>query len=187
MASRLFTAPAKPRQSGGAERLIADTWFRATQHSTTMQFICRSEHQRRPHPLQSDERELGWFILPPFQRPPVWTLAQKVRFIESCWMGLPIGVFVFNRPAAYSSRFENWLLDGQQRITAILEYYADGFPVFGHRFSELTTFDHRRWDMTTRFDCLQTNLENEDELRDVYDRLAYGGTPHEPKDHPHAP
>lgn len=159
-------------------RLIPDTWFRASTHQTTMCFL-QSEAQRRSAPLREGERRLGWFVLPPFQRPPVWTLAQKVRFIESCWMGLPIGVFIFNRTEDYDSPFDGWLLDGQQRVTAVLEYMADAFPVLGHTYSELTEIDRRRWTMTTSFPCMQTNLDDEAQLREVYDRLAYGGTPHE--------
>ena len=79
------------------DRLIPDTWFRASGQHTTMAFIT-SKSQARETPLGVGERQLGWFVLPPFQRPPVWTLEQKIRFIESCWMGLPIGVFIYNRP-----------------------------------------------------------------------------------------
>lgn len=165
-----------------SERKIPETWFRASSHATSMGFIDPRSNpsQARTIPLGDGERLLGWFVLPPFQRPPVWTEAQKVRFIESCLMGLPIGVFVFNRTEA-ESRFDNWLLDGQQRITAVLEYVADAFPVLGYRFSELTPTDHRKWIMGTAFASLQTRIENEAELREVYDRLSYGGTPHEPK------
>lgn len=163
------------------ERLIPQTWFRASTVNPTMfRLTGNNDHQYREAPLGHGERALGWFVLPPFQRPPVWTLEQKVRFIESCWLGLPIGVYIVNRPG-WSSPFENWLLDGQQRVTAILEYAAGAFPVFGYRFSEITKADRRQWEMTTVFACLETNIENEAELREVYDRLAYGGTPHEPK------
>lgn len=162
-----------------AERLIPETWFRAQTQATTMSFL-QSESQGRLTPLREGERQLGWFVLPPFQRPPVWTREQQIRFVESCWMGLPIGVFVYNRTNG-DGPFDSWLLDGQQRVTSVLAYMNDEFPVFGHLFSELTVYDHRKWSMGVSFPCMMTNLENEDELREVYDRLAYGGTPHEPK------
>ncbi|MDB5707878.1 MAG: CcrColossus [Sphingomonas bacterium] len=161
------------------ERRIPETWFRASGQHTTMAFISGT-HQARTTPLGPGERRLGWFVLPPFQRPPVWTLAQQVRFLESCWMGLPIGVFIYNR-TANDGPYDSWLLDGQQRVTAVLAYMADAFPVFGYRFSELTQADLRKWSMAVAFPCMMTNLESEDQLREVYDRLAYGGTPHEPK------
>jgi hypothetical protein len=155
-------------------------WFRANTVQTTMAFVTMADHQYRSAPLTAGERALGWFVLPPFQRPPVWTQAQQIRFLESAWSGLPIGVFVVNRPR-FGSPYENWLLDGQQRIGAVLAYAADEFPVFGYRFSEIANSDARRWHMGVNFSCLETNLEDVDELREVYDRLAYGGTPHEPK------
>lgn len=163
-----------------ALRYMPDSWFRAQTRQTTMAFI-RERSSYRQAPLREGERQLGWFVLPPFQRPPVWTAAQKERFIESCWMGLPIGVFIYNRTDNMHSPYDAWLLDGQQRVTAVLEYMADDFPVMGFRYSELTEVDRRRWEMTTGFACMETNLTDEDQLRDVYDRLAYGGTPHEPK------
>lgn len=157
-------------------RLIPDTWFRAQTRSTTMSFLM-AKHQGRDTPLGEGERQLGWFVLPPFQRPPVWSLAQQESFIESCWLGLPIGAFVVNRTTS-DGPFDNWLIDGQQRVTAVLSYIADEFPVFGHKFSELTVVDHRMWIMSVAFPCLETNIEDEDALFDVYTRLAYGGTPH---------
>jgi hypothetical protein len=161
-------------------RRIPDSWFRATTRQTTMAFLS-GKHQMRLAPLTEGERQLGWFVLPPFQRPPVWTEKQKVRFVESCWMDLPIGVFIYNRTEDMHSPHDAWLLDGQQRVTAVLGYMADEFPVFGSLFSELTEVDHRVWDMTTSFACMETNIDDEGQLREVYDRLAYGGTPHDPK------
>jgi hypothetical protein len=159
---------------------IPNSWFRATSMATTMVFVCSDSRLSGAPALKDGQRRLGWFTLPDFQRPPVWTLAQKVRFIESCWLGLPIGAFIWND--APGTRFDQWLLDGQQRVGAVLEYVADAFPVFGLLFSELGEVDYRLWDMSVAFPCLKTNLRDEAQLRDVYDRLAYGGTPHEPKD-----
>jgi hypothetical protein len=163
------------------ERRIPQTWFRASTQNTTMEFVRDEDYKRRTTPLREGERRLGWFILPPFQRPPVWTEAQKVRFIESCWLGLPIGAFIYNRLERRDSPFDSWLLDGQQRVTAVLDYLADAFPVLGYRYSELTQVDLRKWSMTTSFPSMVTNIDDEAQLREVYDRLAYGGTPHEPK------
>lgn len=163
-----------------AEARIPRSWFRASPHSTTMAFLL-GDSQRRFAPLGEGERELGWMILPPFQRPPVWTPEQKARFVESCWLGLPIGVFVLNRPGNMDSPYYNWLLDGQQRVTALYEYMADAFPVFSFLYSELTDRDYRQWQMATSFPHVETQIEDVAELEDVYDRLAYGGTAHEPR------
>lgn len=165
-------------------RRIPETWFRSQARATTMAFIS-SDAQARDTPLTTGERQLGWFVLPPFQRPPVWSRAQQIRFVESCWMGLPIGAFVYNRTQK-DGPFDSWLLDGQQRVTSVLAYMDDAFPVFGLKFSEIGTADVRRWGMSISFPSMETNLEDEAQLRDVYDRLAYGGTAHDPLPHPDA-
>jgi hypothetical protein len=163
--------------SDSVSRRIPTSWFQASPLATTMMFLAPgSRTQERD--LAPGERRVGWLILPDFQRPPVWTAAQRARFIESAWMGLPIGVFVWND--APDTPYHQWLLDGQQRVTAVIDYMADAFPVFGYRFSELTVVDHRKWDMMIGFPCLKTSLTDRSALREVYDRLAYGGTPHDP-------
>lgn len=145
MADPITTGIAQVAQTT-PERKMPDTWFRASTRATTMGFVIPREDrgQERIMPLQEGERRLGWFTLPPFQRPPVWTREQQIRFIESCWMGLPIGAIVYNQ-GAYDSRFDTWLLDGQQRVTSVLAYVADAFPVYGYRFSELGVVDLRKW------------------------------------------
>jgi uncharacterized protein with ParB-like and HNH nuclease domain len=119
-------------------------------------------------------------VLPPFQRPAVWSEAQQARFIESLWNHLPIGAYVVNRSEDYNSPFDCWLLDGQQRVTAVLAYVVDAFQVYGHRWSDLSVPERRSFENRT-FTCLETDLDDLALLEDVYDRLAYGGTPHEPK------
>lgn len=158
-------------------------WFRANNLASAIGSILLTDSNAglyRTMPLAPGERALGWFVLPPFQRPPVWSVAQKVRFIESIWMRLPLGAYIYNR-GAMDSPYDGWLLDGQQRITAILEYAADAFPVMGHLWSELTLVDQRVFRMIP-MSCMETNLDDPVMLAEIYDRLAYGGTAHEVKD-----
>lgn len=121
--------------------------------------------------------DVGMFVLPPFQRPFVWSEAQCVRFIESLWMGLPVASYVYNESHRHDTAYDRWLLDGQQRWTAITRYVADAFPVFGRLHSELP-IGRRRQFKSIPFPCFVTRFEDEERLRDVYNRLAYGGTPH---------
>jgi uncharacterized protein with ParB-like and HNH nuclease domain len=127
----------------------------------------------------ANERQLGSFRLPPFQRPSVWTMEQKVRFIESIWLHLPIASYVVNRDEQDRLGYpcEDWLLDGQQRWTAIIEYTEDMFRVFDLLFSELTNI-HRRKFKSYPFPCIETRNLKPKQCKDVYDRLAYGGTNH---------
>jgi hypothetical protein len=163
----------------GVEHKMERPWFKANNMSAAL-FAVVEDHDSAPKAeLPPGARRLGWFILPPFQRPAVWSEAQKVRFIESIWGGLPLGSYVYNR-GSFNSPYDNWLLDGQQRITAILEYHASAFPVLGYRWDELTKVDHRRFLMTP-MSCSETNIEDLAKLEEIYDRLAYGGTAHAPK------
>jgi hypothetical protein len=157
---------------------IPRPWFRASTWNSPIGEIW-AEHRKAMLKPEPGQRVLGSFILPDFQRPPVWTAAQKVRFIESVWNKLPIGAYIVNE--AIGSRYDRWLLDGQQRVTAIIEYVNDGFPVFGYLYSELTKGDHTQFEFTGTFTRMSTELTDEAQLREIYDRLAYGGTPHEPK------
>lgn len=134
-----------------------------------------------PRPARAGERALGMFKLPPFQRQAVWTEHQKARFIESIWLHLPIGSYVVNRDDQYEAGYpcDSWLLDGQQRWTAIVEYVGDGFSAFGLRFSELADGQRRKF-LNHPFPAIETRDLTQKQCRDVYNRLAYGGTNHEP-------
>lgn len=123
---------------------------------------------------------LGNFVLPPFQRPAVWIDAQKVRFIESIWLGYDIGRYVIYRPHhPVYSRFTDALIDGQQRVRAVLDYVAGKFPVFGHSYPDLPRIDRSQFEYMTIFPKAEIRQTmTEEQLRDVYNRLNYGGTPH---------
>ena len=129
--------------------------------------------------------------IPPFQRPLVWTTGQKVRFLESAARGLHLGTWVFNRAdhvpyervgdREYAHRTDMWLIDGQQRFDALDEFWDDGFPVFGRLWSEVGTVDRRRF-LNQTFPATQLAMTDEMELRRLYDRLNFGGTPHKPSE-----
>ena len=153
--------------------LMPQPWFRATATSRIVHEFLR--HASRP--LVEGERALGSFILPPFQRHPVWTQQQQISLLESIWSGLPIGCCVFNQTKSEGPTDE-WLLDGQQRVTAIIAYTNDKFPVYGYKFSELP-INEKRCFHTTPISVYITDITNASECRLVYDRLAYGGTAHD--------
>lgn len=117
------------------------------------------------------------FVLPDWQRGLVWTNEQKVAFIESAWLGIPLGTYSYNQ-APLGSVYDHLLIDGQQRMSAIQDYIEGEFSVFGLLFSELEPRDERRWSMTTIFASYVTNTENEQYLRDYYNLMNFGGTPH---------
>ncbi len=164
-------------------RLMPRAWFNAQVRNFSIDMLIRPGHSAaRMSSLTEGERQLGnWLVLPPFQRPPVWTEPQQVRFIESAWNGLPLGTYCYNRAPESNSPYDAWLLDGQQRITAVFAYIEDAFPVLGYRYSELTPVDQSCFGLIP-FTAMETRLDDEAACLDVYERLAYGGTPHQPKD-----
>lgn len=122
-------------------------------------------------------RAVMGFVLPSWQRPLVWTQAQKVSFIESAWLGINIGTYAYNQ-AEMGSPHDYLLIDGQQRMSAIQAYIEDEFTVFGWRWSELPLPDTRRWGISTVFSSYITHTENEAYLRNYYNLTNFGGTPH---------
>jgi len=128
---------------------------------------------------QSNEPLLLGYRLPPFQRPPVWSIEQKIRFLESAWQGYHLGCVVVNDQMHRNgdSRYDLWLIDGQQRLTAIRDYLDDVFPVFGAKYSELSERDHRRFYMIT-FAFAEIKESSLRRLEELYERMNYGGTPH---------
>jgi len=122
-------------------------------------------------------RRVMGFQLPTWQRPLVWTEAQMVRFMESVWLGLPIGTYSYNQVIGHPA-LDGLLIDGQQRMFAIQKYLDDAFPVFGWRWSEVTKPDRRRLEMSTSFPCYITKSTDENYLRSYYDMMNFGGVAH---------
>jgi Protein of unknown function DUF262 len=130
---------------------------------------------------------IGVYVLPPFQRAFKWTEAQQVRFIESAARGLPIGTYTYNDGmdlpptiidgTAYTNRTDRWLIDGQQRITSLIQFFEDAFPVFGYRWSEIPPIEQRKFLMQP-FTAYELREGDEAELRRIYNLMNFSGTPH---------
>lgn len=130
------------------------------------------------------ERYAMGFPLPAWQRPLVWTAQQCGRFIESAWLGLHLGTLVVNgvrHEGGSVHPLSGLLIDGQQRLAAIAAYLDDGLEVFGYRWSELGRHEQARFERTI-FMRSETSIWDERELQDLYDRLNFGGTPHDPRE-----
>lgn len=157
--------------------------MRAGTHNFTLGHLVLAHTEKSDRKFWGDD-PTPWLCghrLPPFQRPAVWVEAQQVRFIESAWLGLHLGTYVVNRNDAWVGgkphRTDLWLIDGQQRLRAI-ECYLDGvFEVFGYTWSQLNKVEHRRFESLS-FAQSVVHESNEDVLRELYDRLNFGGTPH---------
>lgn len=143
------------------------------------------------HRLHEDGEPGGYILDPPYQRASVWLPHQRVNLIKSLLQGLPCGAVFVNDRGDYRYR----VVDGKQRIETI-RGFADGeFSVpavwFDPRFvkggrdnvfwEDIHESAHRWFEMTP-IAVYVSKLRTEDEERDLYERINYGGTPHPPKE-----
>lgn len=137
---------------------------------------------------QTQPKAGPWF-LPPFQRPAVWTDTQKIRFVESALLGISLGSLVvvdaLHCPMPSKDRFaatDRWLLDGQQRVSALLSYRNDEIEIFqgtecAHRWSDLGEIERRRFHHI-QIGLVKVQTDDPEYCREIYDRLNFGGTAH---------
>lgn len=156
-------------------RIMPARWFVGSAGARQLLYLFEGDLYDRP--LAEGERQLGPFILPPFQRPPVWAIGQKRLLIESIYAGLPIGALVVNA-TRNGQRCDGWLLDGQQRVTTMLEYTRGDFIVCGWYYPDLPEIEQRHFRRMT-VGVIETNETDPDRCREIYRRVAYGGTAHE--------
>ncbi len=95
--------------------------------------------------------DYGIDLDPDYQRGNIWTLDQKVNLIDSIFKNVDIGKFtIISRPwgsnpnkAATPKMWE--MLDGKQRITAIIEFYTNRFKYKGKYFCDMHIRDKQHF------------------------------------------
>ena len=162
-------------------------------HFTRGKHLENPEYEREMH--RDGQNWLAGYIIPPFQRPLVWNEGRMIKFIESAVLGLHLGTWCYNRATnapiekvrmddgrvrEFYHYTDRWIIDGQQRLTALDRFFDDAFPVFGSRWSEVDRLVQRRFLNNTSFSAYETKIYDEQELRVLYDRLNFGGVPHTP-------
>jgi len=104
---------------------------------------CFSFSNRELSDLISKRYHFGVNDTPDYQRDLVWSLDDKQSLIDSIFKGVDIGKFVFisldYKPD--SPCYE--ILDGKQRLNAIVEFHQDRFEFKGYKFSDLHLEDRR--------------------------------------------
>lgn len=125
-------------------------------------------------------KEYGLDMSPDFQRGHVWTVNQKISYVEYILQGGMSGKDIFlNCPGwgSYINVLKNFVLvDGKQRLEAVLGFLSDEFGIFGGvKYSEFTD----KPDITTASFKFHINeLETRDEVLSWYLCYNSGGTPH---------
>jgi hypothetical protein len=140
------------------------------------------------HMLRADrDPALEWVLDPPFQRGPVWTLRQKRAWIESLMGGLPLPAIFINqfglRPGSkphpvYGVR--DIVIDGQQRIRAIMGFLQDKFQVRGEYYSQQSQTFKRVFRMDPVCPFIYSKFATMRECAELYVRLLTAGTAHTP-------
>lgn len=108
---------------------------------------------------------------PDFQRGHVWSKDKQIAYIEFALRGgTSAQDLYFNCPGYSAGELGEYVLvDGKQRLTAVLDFLDDRVPVFGgHRFSDFAdrlralgnpSFRWRINDLRTRAEVLQWYLD----------------------------
>lgn len=89
--------------------------------------------------LESWEKDYGLDLSPEYQRDHRWNERTQIKFVEFVLRGGKIPTIMFNSPA-YNDFVKSdlpdtiELVDGKQRLTAILKFLDNELPVFGGHY-----------------------------------------------------
>lgn len=125
--------------------------------------------------------------VPSWQRSLVWNVGQQSRFISAVWSGVDLGSYLtnewFESSGAGRALAENSeaLLDGQQRLHSLEEYFLDRLAVPDAQgqprvWSELGNVERKRF-LSTIFAHSSVCCDDELALRKTYDLYAQGLAP----------
>lgn len=108
-------------------------------------------------------------INPDFQRDYVWDTKNKTKYIEHILKSGPSGKEIYFNHPGWMKDFEGEgvLVDGKQRINAVLEFLNNMIPAFGYYFDEfedklpftVATFSVHINDLKDKKDVLQWYLD----------------------------
>jgi hypothetical protein len=134
----------KPYIEEGLERFVP--WFDLRPFSNAKDSLIQNEdvymNFSTTHigDILSKAYHFGIEMNPDYQREYVWEESDKVALIDSIFNNIDIGKFCFIRNE-YSDEKLYEVLDGKQRIRAILDFYENRFPYKGRYFNDLCVRD----------------------------------------------
>jgi hypothetical protein len=122
-------------------------------------------------------------LSPEYQRDHVWTEQQQIRYVEYILRGGKTGREIhFNCPnwMNFGKKPNKWyttieLVDGKQRLHAVLRFLRDEISVFGHKYSE---FEGPLRLSGPDFIIHVNNLQTPKEVLQWYVDMNAGGTVH---------
>ena len=133
--------------------------------------------------LQSWTEE-GLNLDPDFQRAHVWNEVQQSAYVEYILQGGPSGKDIyFNSPRwpdVLKSGEEFVLVDGKQRVNAVLRFLHNEIQAFGYTFKQYT--DRIHGSLQACFVVHVNGLQTRAEVLRWYLLFNSGGTPHTPEE-----
>jgi len=120
---------------------------------------------------------------PDYQRPAVWTQAQKQLLVDTILRNYDIPKFYWRRTGRKPDTYD--VVDGQQRLRAMWEFAAssfrlpkdtepvDGYPIAALKYEQLPDELRIRFD-TYPLDVVLVDDADEEEVRDMFLRLQNG-------------
>lgn len=121
----------------------------STESFITNEDISLNYSQRNIDDLLSKTYYFGVNFEPEYQREFVWSKEDKIKLIESIFNNVEIGKFVFihyDNKKWSETGYSYEILDGKQRMRAILDFYEDRFQYKGKCYSELSYRDQCHFD-----------------------------------------
>lgn len=162
--------------------------YRTTEQSTENPRLEENEDIRFTY-SQRDMRSLlhlnyhgsGLDLNPDYQRELVWTEDQKVALIESIFRNIDIGKFtIIRRP--FRSRLVHYyeILDGKQRVQALMDFYECRFKYKGLTYNDLHWRDQIHF-MGYSVNWAETEPLTDEQKYRYFLKLNVTGTPIDPK------
>jgi len=127
--------------------------------------------------LRRYKKSFNFDLNPDFQRDFIWTHQQKIDYIEYILKGGISGRDIFLNHPNWMGSFEGNLVivDGKQRIQAVLDFLDDKIPAFSHLYSE---FEDGLPFSGPDFIFNVNDLKDKKEILQWYIDLNTGGTSH---------
>ena len=91
--------------------------------------------------LLSNKYYFGVNFEPDYQRGNVWTIDDKIKLIDSVFNSVDIGKFVFIKLPFKENSPAYEVLDGKQRMIALVEFYEGRFTYKGMKYREMSWYD----------------------------------------------
>lgn len=112
--------------------------------------------------------------IPEYQRGLVWDQEQKELLIESIMIGMPIGnIFLNDR-----GELEYEVVDGQQRLTTIWDFYNNKFTWQGLLFKDLPREFQTKFELSSVIATYLTYYKDRRKIIELYYRINWGGEEH---------